>query len=1459
MSHDISLERSTEVLSAEQTTAPSSNPSPLSAVAVPPSTDALPPEILSGPALREWWRALSAAFTLRAADEHTHRELTSRIAGAEQAANAALARLQMQLEEQHQNGKRQQLTLLTQADQDHRRKFDRQEEELRLAAEEMSADQSAALNQAQRKLRHDQWEIRSIYEGTAPGPKIRYHQVLQHLETQFAQQSNATQRAIEVLRSARLHSAAAELEHSRLELPHYDAAESVEEVLQTRDERDPLAELDSDAADQNSAITELHHVNAGGDTAAAANVPLPAQSLSECQQRLREAFSRTAAVWNRLDSSWRLTLLRDNWPWVLMAGPAIVIAVVVLFTSGKIPAAITFGALLWAGFFGVSGLRRTTSHALLPIVAEWRSARSAAVAATQDLAAHAVTQMRREQRDLREKLRRDLLQSEEQFKRQHAQLLARHRQQTQEHQQRREAALAELTAEQSAARTAAERKFQPILTALQRNNEREQAAIRASCALDLESLRQQQAAVWDRLLARWQGEHRELLAGFERWRAENHERFPAWDRPEWADWQPPTIAPRGILFGELAIEMAALAAGCQPHPDLPISLPERWTLPAVLDFPRRSSFIIQATGAGREFGLQLLQAVLLRLLLSLPPAKVRFTIIDPVGLGKNFAGMMHLADYDEALVTSRIWTEPLHIEQRLTDLSEQIEVIIQKYLRNEFPSIDAYNVAAGEVAEPFRFLVVANFPRNFTESAARRLLSIAHSGPRCGVFVLLLADMQLNLPSSFSMEDLTAAAETLVWDEDHFRYDDPDFGSYKFAPLTLPDEETITRLVHAAGHAARDGRRVEVPFRVIAPAPDTYWKADTSVGLDVPLGRAGARKKQSLRLGSGTSQHVLMAGKTGSGKSTLLHTIIINACLAYSPAELELYLIDFKKGVEFKDYALFRLPHARVIAIESEREFGLSALARLDAEMQARGELFRLHGKQDLAGYRAIPGMPPLPRIMLLIDEFQEFFTEDDRVSQQATLLLDRLVRQGRAFGIHLLLGSQTLGGAFTLARSTISQMAVRIALQCSESDADLILADDNSAARLLNRPGEAIYNDANGRLEGNSPFQVAWLGEAEREEYLRLLRAMADDWLRQKEVLQVHDGSAAPTATGRELLAVADWQTRRQVVFEGSAAADLRENRILNARLAEAAASARGLQDTNNTSSSQKPPESVTFYLGDPVSIKDPTAAVIRRQAGANLLVLGQAAEQSQHLFAALLVNLAAAGLTVDKSHQLNVDDRASLQKSDGTEPNSPPFGREVWLLEAAAHDGLSSDHISRSLGALAQQLKLPHHSVARRDIPSRFGELAAEIDRRHTAGDEHAPPIYLIIHNLSRFRDLRRDENDLGYSFGSEPAAVSADKHWQSILREGPAVGVHTIVWCDTLANLMRCVDRATLREFDLRVLFQMNPSDSSQLVDSPAASKLGRHFALFSHEETGQLDKFRPYAWPDEAWLRERFGGG
>ncbi len=560
--------------------------------------------------------------------------------------------------------------------------------------------------------------------------------------------------------------------------------------------------------------------------------------------------------------------------------------------------------------------------------------------------------------------------------------------------------------------------------------------------------------------------------------------FPDWQKEDWQRWSSPQEEPPPIRFGHYTVDLAEIPSGLPSDERLRVR-PCVYSLPAFAPFPDRPLLLLKAAGAAREAAVEVLQTLMLRMLTAMPASKVRFTILDPVGLGESFSAFMHLADYDEQLVTKRIWTESSHIEKCLVDLTEHMENVLQAYLRNEFQSIQEYNASAGEMAEPYRVLVVPDFPANFSEASARRLLSVVSSGARCGVYTLMSVDPRQPMPRDFHFADLSPHAFTLDWSDSRFLWTHADAGKLALQSDPLPPPDLFTAIVRRVGEAAKEAGRVEVPFACIAPEESRWWTADSRHGIDVPLGRAGAMKLQHLRLGGGTSQHVLISGKTGSGKSTLLHVLVTNVALHYGPDEVQLYLVDFKKGVEFKAYAKLGLPHAQVVAIESEREFGLSVLERLDAELKTRGDLFRGCGAQDVAAFRHARPDTTMPRLLLIVDEFQELFIEDDRIAQRAALLLDRLVRQGRAFGIHVLLGSQTLAGAYSLPRSTIGQMAVRIALQCSEADAHLILSEENTAARLLTRPGEAIYNDANGLFEGNHPFQVTWLSDAERDQNL--------------------------------------------------------------------------------------------------------------------------------------------------------------------------------------------------------------------------------------------------------------------------------------------------------------------------------------------------------------------------------------
>ena len=103
-----------------------------------------------------------------------------------------------------------------------------------------------------------------------------------------------------------------------------------------------------------------------------------------------------------------------------------------------------------------------------------------------------------------------------------------------------------------------------------------------------------------------------------------------------------------------------------------------------------------------------------------------------------------------------------------------------------------------------------------------------------------------------------------------------------------------------------------------------------------------------------------------------------------------------------------------------------------------------------------------------------------------------------------------------------------------------------------------------------------------------------------------------------------------------------------------------------------------------------------------------------------------------------------------------------------------------------------------------------------------------------------------------GDDGPPQSPAKQFAAILREGSPLGIHTLVWCDTYSNVTRMLDRQSLRDFEMRVLFQMNANDSSSLMDSPEASRLGVHRALFYDEGQGRMEKFRPYGLPSNEWL-------
>jgi hypothetical protein len=304
-------------------------------------------------------------------------------------------------------------------------------------------------------------------------------------------------------------------------------------------------------------------------------------------------------------------------------------------------------------------------------------------------------------------------------------------------------------------------------------------------------------------------------------------------------------------------------------------------------------------------------------------------------------------------------------------------------------------------------------------------------------------------------------------------------------PVDL-DEAPPTDLVNAVSTQVAEAARQEAsrPPGITELLPPALWGSDSAAGVTVPVAQ-GPDGPVSLTFDDDTV-HALVGGQAGAGKSTLLLDTVYGIAARYAPDQVRFHLLDFKEGLEFAQFAAgpadpFFLPHADTVGIESDREFGVAVLRAAREEMRRRSVAMRAVGARDLRGLRAGDRTSAWPRIIVVVDEFQVMLTPLDEIAREAVAHLEVLARQGRAYGIHLLLASQTLSGIDALDStagkrgSIFGQFALRVALRTSISESRVLLSTANEAAGALSGVGEAIVNRRNGHPAGNEHVRVAY------------------------------------------------------------------------------------------------------------------------------------------------------------------------------------------------------------------------------------------------------------------------------------------------------------------------------------------------------------------------------------------------
>jgi DNA segregation ATPase FtsK/SpoIIIE, S-DNA-T family len=636
----------------------------------------------------------------------------------------------------------------------------------------------------------------------------------------------------------------------------------------------------------------------------------------------------------------------------------------------------------------------------------------------------------------------------------------------------------------------------------------------------------------------------------------------AWDayQPD-----PDAPAPEGLRVGVLRLAGRAGASGPP--------------LPAVARFARHGHLLI--TESGFVHGARsLLQALALRLATATGPGTVRFALADPVGQGQHLSAFLRLPV--PMRVSSNgggVAASPEEIEDLLTTLTGYVVEVTQTRLTNVYDSVEAYNAATTGATIPYHVLVLAGLPAGVSDQAAELLGRLARNGPRAGLYLLATVDPGLPPPRGFDLAALAALGTTVGLDSrGDLSWDDPEFGPGVIEPDQMPPAARANPWLDAVSAAASSASR-DLPFARIAIPPPRRWAGVSTDGLDVQIGVDSKGEPQHFVMGVRGVHHGMVGGDVRMGKTNLLHVLISQLALTYPPEELELYLLDFKE-VEFDAYLTERLPHARAITSRTDREFGLSMLRRFHDEIDRRARLCREAKVTDLPDYRGETGQV-LPRALVIMDEFQVLFNEEDRLAREAGRLLADIAKRGAAFGLHLLLATQSPGGPLTAyLRPVYEQMALRIALGCTQpSVSQAILGEGNDAATRLVRAGDAIYNDRRG--EGANPvMRIAVLPTRERLELIAAIRSLAP---------------------GRDYPSPASFDPDTPAKFDPKTP------------MAPAAAAGHTVQTST-----------VQAWLGEAIEIKPATAATFERYVRSNLLVVGG----EEHGHGLLLATLLSAAV---------------------------------------------------------------------------------------------------------------------------------------------------------------------------------------------------------------------------------------
>lgn len=270
-----------------------------------------------------------------------------------------------------------------------------------------------------------------------------------------------------------------------------------------------------------------------------------------------------------------------------------------------------------------------------------------------------------------------------------------------------------------------------------------------------------------------------------------------------------------------------------------------------------------------------------------------------------------------------------------------------------------------------------------------------------------------------------------------------------------------------------NGLQTEDEPEIDEPEIDKTEYAVTTSAIEAPIGKTTDGETVDFKIDVNRGHyHAFVIGETGSGKSRFLHDIIINMIVKYSPEDVELYLMDFK-GVEFNPYR--DIKHSRVILVDrADERITYEVIHELKQKMEERQKILAAAGASDVDEYNKMSADSHISQIILVADECQTLFSDDaknNKLQRDMIATIALIAQQGRAYGVHLLLATQSLSNAPQLGASILNQIGEHYILPCLPADAQKLVPDherkdtETVVSQMEKGKGQCYYQGADGKF----------------------------------------------------------------------------------------------------------------------------------------------------------------------------------------------------------------------------------------------------------------------------------------------------------------------------------------------------------------------------------------------------------